>query len=99
VVDDGHGIDAKKIADKALEKGIASEAQLARMSESAILELIFAPGFSSAEEVTEISGRGVGMDVVKTSIEELGGTVEVQTTPDHGTTFRLRVPLSLELAA
>ncbi|CAI9415333.1 chemotaxis protein CheW [Nocardioides sp. T2.26MG-1] len=97
VCDDGAGIDADKIADKALASGLRTSAQLAQMSSADILQLIFLPGFSTAQSVTNVSGRGVGMDVVKTNIESIGGTIEVESVVGRGTTCRLRIPLTLAI--
>jgi two-component system chemotaxis sensor kinase CheA len=97
IVDDGGGIDPRKIGAKAVEKGILSAADLGRMSEADVLQLIFAPGFSTAEQVTNVSGRGVGMDVVRTNIERIGGTVELSSVVGHGSTFTLRIPLTLAI--
>ncbi|GAB2677821.1 chemotaxis protein CheA [Thalassiella azotivora] len=97
VTDDGAGIDADKIAAKAQERGLKTAAQLAAMSPGDVLQLIFLPGFSTAAAVTNVSGRGVGMDVVKTNIEAIGGTIEVESTVGAGTTCRLRIPLTLAI--
>ncbi|MGY1770161.1 chemotaxis protein CheW [Blastococcus sp. SYSU D00813] len=97
VADDGAGIDPAKIGAKAVEKGLVTDAQLARMSPSDVLQLIFAPGFSTAAAVTNVSGRGVGMDVVKTNIESIGGTIEVESVAGTGTVCRLRIPLTLAI--
>jgi two-component system chemotaxis sensor kinase CheA len=93
--DDGRGLDSDKIAQRALERGILSADELARQSESELLQLVFLPGFSTADEVTEISGRGVGLDVVKNTLESLKGSVSLQSVPGKGTKFRLMVPLTL----
>ncbi|MGE5405477.1 MAG: chemotaxis protein CheW [Candidatus Saccharibacteria bacterium] len=97
IIDDGAGIRTERIMAKALQNGIVSEKELSGMTENQIMSLIFRPGFSTAEEVTDYSGRGVGMDVVKTNIERLGGTVEILSAPSHGTTFRLALPLTLAI--
>ena len=97
VSDDGSGIDPAKISAKAVEKGLRTPAQLAEMSHNDILQLIFAPGFSTAQAVTNVSGRGVGMDVVRTNIEAIGGAVEVESVMGRGTTCRLRIPLTLAI--
>ena len=97
VEDDGRGIDIEKIKNKALERGLVSEADLARMSEKDILNLIFLPGFSTAEKVTDVSGRGVGMDVVKTNIEKLNGTIEINTELGKGTQMIIKIPLTLAI--
>jgi two-component system chemotaxis sensor kinase CheA len=97
VADDGAGIDPVKLGARAVERGLITSAQLDRMSPSDILQLIFLPGFSTAAAVTNVSGRGVGMDVVKTNIESIGGTIEVESVPGHGTCTRLRIPLTLAI--
>jgi len=97
VIDDGAGIDAKKVLRKALEKNVITEADAKKLTEKQILELIFAPGFSTADQVSDVSGRGVGMDVVKTNIEKLGGSVSLDSKPDHGTTVNLKLPLTLAI--
>ncbi|MGY1744725.1 chemotaxis protein CheA [Blastococcus sp. SYSU D00695] len=97
VADDGAGIDPAKIGGKAVERGLITEAQLARMSPTDVLQMIFLPGFSTAAAVTNVSGRGVGMDVVKTNIESIGGTIEVESVAGTGTVCRLRIPLTLAI--
>ena len=95
VSDDGKGLDRDKIVRRAVERGIVTAESAAQLNELESLQLIFAPGLSTADEVTEISGRGVGLDVVKSSLEALKGTVELDSVPGRGTTFRLFVPLTL----
>ncbi len=97
VQDDGAGIDAEKLKQKAIEKGILTPEQAAEMSNRDAVNLIFHPGFSTAEKVTDVSGRGVGMDVVKTNIEKLGGSIEIETEVDKGTTFDIKLPLTLAI--
>ncbi|SDF46409.1 two-component system, chemotaxis family, sensor kinase CheA [Blastococcus fimeti] len=97
VADDGAGIDPVKLGAKAVERGLITPDALGRMSPSDILQLIFLPGFSTAAAVTNVSGRGVGMDVVKTNIESIGGTIEVESDPGIGTVCRLRIPLTLAI--
>jgi two-component system, chemotaxis family, sensor kinase CheA len=97
VSDDGRGIDVERIREKALEKGLASAEALEQMSERDVLQLIFQPGFSTAKQVTDISGRGVGMDVVKRAIDELGGHVEINTKLGQGTVFIIKLPLTLAI--
>jgi two-component system chemotaxis sensor kinase CheA len=97
ITDDGGGINPKKIAAKALERGLVTADELARMSEREMTSMIFLPGFSTAAKVTNVSGRGVGMDVVKTNIEKIGGTVDVQSTHGEGSTFRIKIPLTLAI--
>jgi two-component system chemotaxis sensor kinase CheA len=97
VSDDGRGIDRNKLIRKAVQRGITSEADAALLSEQEVLNLVFHPGLSTAEQVTTISGRGVGMDVVKTVLDRLKGTVSIRTTPGKGTTFYMKVPLTLAI--
>jgi len=97
VTDDGRGIDREKITAKAIERGIVKPGDVALLSEADINDLIFHPGFSTAEQITSISGRGVGMDVVKTVLEKLKGSVSIKSTPGKGTTFYLKVPLTLAI--
>src|SRR5882762_9739431 len=95
VRDDGHGIDLAQIRKQAVEKGIVTADAVQRLSDSEAMNLIFEPGFSTAAGVTEVSGRGVGMDVVRTSLDKLKGTVHVSSQQGKGTTIQLRVPLTL----
>lgn len=97
VTDDGRGIDAQKIRAKALELGLTTPEESARLSETEALEFIFRPGFSTAEQVTEISGRGVGMDVVQSVLHRLKASINVETRLGQGTTFRLKLPLTLAI--
>ena len=97
VRDDGRGIDLKRVQDKAIEKGLITVSQAQSMSPKEITNLIFLPGFSTAAKVTEVSGRGVGLDVVRTNVEKLGGQVEIETTPGKGSAFLLRLPLTLAI--
>ncbi len=97
IEDDGAGISAGRVKTKALQNGLKSEADLARMNDKEVVSLIFLPGFSTAETVSDVSGRGVGMDVVKTSVEKLGGSVDIDTDVGKGTTVRLRLPLTLAI--
>jgi two-component system chemotaxis sensor kinase CheA len=97
VTDDGAGIDPEKIAAKAVQKGLRTAEQISLMSQADVLQLIFSPGFSTAAQVTNVSGRGVGMDVVRTNIEAIGGTIEVESVVGRGTTCRLRIPLTLAI--
>lgn len=97
IADDGNGIDILKVKQKAIQKGIITASQAALMNERELLHLIFMPGFSTAEKVTNISGRGVGMDVVKKNIEKIGGTVEVESIPKAGSTVKIKIPLTLTI--
>jgi two-component system chemotaxis sensor kinase CheA len=97
VTDDGAGIDLERVRARAVERNLLSAEQAARMGEREVATLIFLPGFSTAAAVTNISGRGVGMDVVKTSVEKIGGTVDLQPRPGQGTTLRIRIPLTLAI--
>ncbi len=97
ISDDGRGIDAQKIRSKALELGMMTAEEAARLTEGETLDFIFRPGFSTAEEVTEVSGRGVGMDVVQSVLQRLKATIHVETHVGQGTTFRLKLPLTLAI--
>jgi|HubBroStandDraft_1064217.scaffolds.fasta_scaffold00611_17 two-component system chemotaxis sensor kinase CheA len=97
VTDDGRGIDAQKIRAKAIELGMTTADESSRLSEAEILEFIFRPGFSTAEQVTEVSGRGVGMDVVQSVLHRLKASISVETHLGQGTTFRLNLPLTLAI--
>lgn len=97
IADDGKGIDPERIAAVALERGVVTRDQLSRMDGRDVLGLIFRPGFSTAAAVSNISGRGVGMDVVRTNIERIGGSVDVSSEPGRGTTTRVRIPLTLAI--
>ncbi len=99
IADDGRGLDTARIRAKALDLGLASEADLAAKSDVEICNFIFAPGFSTAAEVTSISGRGVGMDVVRSNIEQIGGTVDLKSVPGAGTTFTIKIPLTLAIVS
>lgn len=97
VTDDGKGIDPDVVAAKAVEKGLRTLAEVDQMAPADLLQLLFLPGFSTAASVTNVSGRGVGMDVVRTKIEGIGGAVDVESVPGRGTTWRLRIPLTLAI--
>jgi two-component system chemotaxis sensor kinase CheA len=97
IADDGAGIDANVIRRKAVQKGLLTAEEAAARPDRDIVNVIFQPGFSTAEKVSNISGRGVGMDVVKTNIEAIGGTVDVQTVVGRGTTFKVKIPLTLAI--
>lgn len=97
VIDDGAGINTAAVLQRALDRGLVRAEQAARLGERDILGFLFAPGFSTAAQVTSISGRGVGLDVVRTNIEQVGGAVEIETKAGAGTVFRLKVPLTLAI--
>jgi two-component system chemotaxis sensor kinase CheA len=97
VRDDGRGIDPESVRRKALEQGLRTPAELARLGDREALALILLPGLSTAREVSDLSGRGVGMDVVKTNLERLGGTLHIDSSPGRGTTFTLYLPLTLAI--
>ena len=95
--DDGAGVNLDAVKRKALERRLIQPGDAERMSEREMLSLIFQPGFSTAQQVTNISGRGVGMDVVKTNITKIGGTIDLQSTPGQGTTLTIKIPLTLAI--
>ena len=97
VRDDGNGIDIEKVKSKAIEKGNITEEQAAIMSDKEVIDLLFKPSFSTSDKVTDVSGRGVGLDVVKSKIEALGGDVEVKSVYGEGSTFIIRLPLTLAI--
>ena len=97
ITDDGAGIDASKIRRKAVEKGMITQDQADRLDDADAVRLIFLPGFSTAEQITDISGRGVGMDVVRSKIEALSGHVDVETHIDEGSIFKIKLPLTLAI--
>ena len=97
--DDGRGLPVDKIRAKVLAQGLTTEAELAQMSEHDVLRFIFRPGFSTAQQITSVSGRGVGMDVVKTNIERIGGTIELRSKEGRGTTFTIKIPLTLAIVS
>ena len=97
ISDDGAGLDLNAIRAKAIERGTLPSQQAAKMTDREIANLIFMAGFSTAQKVTNISGRGVGMDVVKTNIEKIGGTVDVSSVRGHGTTLKIKIPLTLAI--
>ncbi|MEP4683844.1 MAG: chemotaxis protein CheA, partial [Rhodopirellula bahusiensis] len=97
IVDDGAGLNVERIRSKAIEKSVITEHQAQLMDEQEICNLIFAPGFSTAEKVSNVSGRGVGMDVVKTNIEKIGGTLDLESHAGLGTTVRIKIPLTLAI--
>lgn len=95
--DDGGGINLPRVREKGIRQGLITEAQAAAMSERELMNLILLPGFSTATTVTSVSGRGVGMDVVKTNVEKIGGTLEIDSVYGQGTTLRMRIPLTLAI--
>src|SRR5579864_6888527 len=97
ISDDGAGLNAERIRQKAIERGVITPEQAQKMLDREIFSLIFLPGFSTAQKVTNVSGRGVGMDVVKTNVEKIGGTVDLQSTLGKGTTVRVKIPLTLAI--
>lgn len=97
IVDDGGGLNIEKIKSKAVEKGLISADEAARLQDREVGNLIFLPGFSTADKVSSVSGRGVGMDVVKTNIEKIGGTVDLQSQQGKGTTIKIKIPLTLAI--
>ncbi|MBK7972640.1 MAG: chemotaxis protein CheW [Deltaproteobacteria bacterium] len=97
ISDDGGGIDPEKIRSKALARGLLTAEQAGRIGDREAVNLVFLPGFSTAEKVTNVSGRGVGMDVVRTNIEKIGGTVDIQSKHGEGTTIRIKIPLTLAI--
>ena len=99
ISDDGRGINVDRVRAKVIQNGLASEAELDAMNDQQILQYIFRPGFSTAEKVTAVSGRGVGMDVVRTNIEKIGGTVDLQSTMGRGSVFTIKIPLTLAIVS
>jgi two-component system chemotaxis sensor kinase CheA len=99
ISDDGRGLATDRIKAKAISSGLASEADLAQMTDQQIYQFIFKAGFSTASQVTSVSGRGVGMDVVRTNIEKIGGTVELKSQPGKGSSFTIKIPLTLAIVS
>lgn len=97
VADDGRGMDPGEIKRKAVEKGLISPEEAARLSEREALNLIFYPGFSTKSQVSDVSGRGVGMDIVRSNIEKINGIIDIETTPGQGTVFTIKLPLTLAI--
>ena len=97
ITDDGGGINVERVVEIAIKKGVVTAEQASKLPERELLGLIFQPGFSTAEKVTNVSGRGVGMDVVKTNIEKIGGTIDISSDLGKGSTFKLKVPLTLAI--
>jgi two-component system chemotaxis sensor kinase CheA len=99
IADNGRGLNTDRIKQKALQNGLVTESELEKMSESQIHMFIFAPGFSTAAAVTSVSGRGVGMDVVRTNIDQIGGTIDVKSVPGEGSSFTIKIPLTLAIVS
>ncbi len=97
VADDGRGLNTQRIRDKALAAGLATEAELEKMSEPQIHKFIFTPGFSTAQKITSVSGRGVGMDVVRNNIDQIGGSIDVNSVRGQGLSFTIKIPLTLAI--
>jgi two-component system chemotaxis sensor kinase CheA len=97
IMDDGGGINVARVKQKAIEKGLVTAEAAARLADRDVFHMIFLPGFSTAEKVTNVSGRGVGMDVVKTNIEKIGGSVDIFSEPGQGTTLKIKIPLTLAI--
>jgi two-component system chemotaxis sensor kinase CheA len=99
VADDGRGLDVDRIRRKILAQGLASPSELVRLTDEQVYQFIFRAGFSTAEKVTNVSGRGVGMDVVRTNVEKIGGTIALKALPQRGTTFTIKIPLTLAIVS
>jgi two-component system, chemotaxis family, sensor kinase CheA len=99
IADDGRGLNTEKIKAKALAQGLASELEFDKMPEAQIHKFIFAPGFSTAAQVTSVSGRGVGMDVVRTNVDQIGGTIDVKSALGEGSSFTIKIPLTLAIVS
>jgi two-component system chemotaxis sensor kinase CheA len=99
ISDDGRGLNTDRIRKKIIEQNLATEAELEKMTEAQIHKFIFAPGFSTAAAVTSVSGRGVGMDVVRTNIDQIGGTIDLKSVPGEGTTVTIKIPLTLAIVS
>lgn len=99
IADDGRGINVERVKQKAIENGLTTAEEVANMSEGHICQFIFKAGFSTAEKVTSVSGRGVGMDVVRTNIEKIGGTIELHSAYGKGSTFHIKIPLTLAIVS
>src|SRR5450759_4160817 len=99
VADDGRGLDTERIKAKAVAQGLVSEAELEKLTEAQIHKFIFAPGFSTAAAVTSVSGRGVGMDVVRNNIDQIGGTIDVKSVAGEGSSVTIKIPLTLAIVS
>src|ERR1700761_3979043 len=94
IADNGRGLNTARIKAKAISNGLVTEAELEKMTEAQIHKFIFAPGFSTAAAITSVSGRGVGMDVVRTNIDQIGGTIDIKTAPGEGASVPIKTPLT-----
>jgi two-component system chemotaxis sensor kinase CheA len=99
IADDGRGLDAQRIKATAVARGLATEAEIEKMPDAQAFKFIFSPGFSTASQVTNVSGRGVGLDVVRSNIDEIGGTIDVKSVPGRGTSFMIKIPLTLAIVS
>ncbi|MDA9439974.1 ATPase, partial [Bradyrhizobium sp. CCBAU 51745] len=99
IADNGRGLNTEKIKAKALSSGLVTEAELEKMSEAQIHKFIFAPGFSTAAAITSVSGRGVGMDVVRTNIDQIGGTIDIKSVAGEGSSVTIKIPLTLAIVS
>jgi two-component system chemotaxis sensor kinase CheA len=99
IADDGRGLDAQRIKATAVARGLATEAEIEKMPDAQAFKFIFTPGFSTASQITSVSGRGVGLDVVRANIDEIGGTIDVKTVPGRGTSFTIKIPLTLAIVS
>jgi two-component system chemotaxis sensor kinase CheA len=99
ISDDGRGLDFERIRRKALQQGLASESELDRLSETQLARFIFHPGFSTADRITAVSGRGVGMDVVKVNVDAIGGVIDIASHPGQGTTITIKIPLTMAIVS
>lgn len=99
IQDDGKGINVARVREKAIQNGLTTEAEAAALTDKQIIQFIFQPGFSTAEQVTAVSGRGVGMDVVRTNIEKIGGTIDLDSEAGKGSIFRIKIPLTLAIVS
>jgi two-component system chemotaxis sensor kinase CheA len=99
IADNGRGLNTDRIKQKAVQNGLVTEADVEKMTEAQVHKFIFAPGFSTAAAVTSVSGRGVGMDVVRTNIDQIGGTIDVKSVPGEGSSFTIKIPLTLAIVS
>ncbi len=99
IADNGRGLNTEKIKAKAVSSGLVTEAELEKMTEAQIHKFIFAPGFSTAAAITSVSGRGVGMDVVRTNIDQIGGTIDIKSVAGEGSSVTIKIPLTLAIVS